>query len=194
MCLGISCLCQHSTSWAPGVQGAEPLGTKPAEYQTTVLNQQTHKGGGVMRLNDPNTSSGANHPDFREALRAGARPGQSVGWKIGQPVRVGQSVSQFVGRPVGVGRSASVGAICRRGRSVGRSVGRAERYVVGCVCCVCVGAGWVHSVRVTLGPVWIRYRKSLTPSRSWVGLLCLCYVRRGWCGSQRFHGPGGFSG
>ena len=25
-------------------------------------------------MNDPNTSSGANHPDFREALRAGARP------------------------------------------------------------------------------------------------------------------------
>ena len=30
--------------------------------------------GGGMRLNDPNTSSGANHPAFREALRAGARP------------------------------------------------------------------------------------------------------------------------
>ena len=142
-----------------------------------------------MRLNDPNTSSGANHPDFREALRAGARPGQSVGWKIGQPVRVGQSVSQFVGRPVGVGRSASVGSIGRRGRSVGLN------HVWSVVCVVCV-LGQVGSIRLGshLGPVWIRYRKSLTPSRSWVGLLCLCYVRRGWCGSQRFHGPGGFSG
>ena len=32
----ISPSCEHSTSRVPGVQGAEPLGIKPAEYQTTV--------------------------------------------------------------------------------------------------------------------------------------------------------------